>query len=129
MRDQAVNLLTSKECLIHGNPIDLPTLSYVLLQLVSAVPKGQKALTDRVRAVAFLLTDMNRQHTADVITESVKSQLDEYMETFAANVETMHNVVEHVTAAAKEITGKMDNFKDGFQETMDQLAQAMHELM
>jgi hypothetical protein len=46
------------------------------------------------------------------------------METFTANVETMRDAVEHVTAAAKEITGKMDDFKDGFQETAEQLTQA-----
>jgi hypothetical protein len=35
-KEQAVNFLTSKDYLIHGNPVDLPTLSYVLLQLASA---------------------------------------------------------------------------------------------
>jgi predicted nucleic acid-binding Zn-ribbon protein len=88
------------------------------------VSRGPKALTDGIRAVAFLLTDVNRQQTADAITTSVKSQLDEYMETFAANVETMRDAVEHIMAAAKEITGKMDDFKDGFQETAEQLMQA-----
>ena len=123
-KEQAVNFLTSKDYLIHGNPVDLPTLSYVLLQLASVASRGPKALTDGIRAVAFLLTDANRQQTADAITTSVKSQLDEYMESFAANVETMRDAVEHVTAAAKEITGKMDDFKDGFQETAEQLTQA-----
>lgn len=123
-REQAVNFLTSKEYLIHGNPVDLPTLSYVLLQLASAASRGPKALTDGIRAVALLLTDANRQQTADAITASVKTQLNEYMETFAANVETMRDAVEHVTAAAKEITGKMDDLKDGFQETAEQLTQA-----
>jgi len=36
-------------------------------------------------------------------------------------------VVEHVMAAAIEITDKMDDFKDGFQETAEQLTQAMQD--
>jgi hypothetical protein len=123
-REQAVNFLTSKEYLIHGNHVDLPTLSYVLLQLASTASRGPKALTDGIRVVAFLLTDTDRQQTADAITTSVKTQLDEYMETFATNVETMRDAVEHVTAAAKEITSKMDDFKDNFQEMAEQLTQA-----
>ena len=116
-----------KEYLIHGNPVDLPTLSYVLLQLASAVSRGPKALTDGIRAVAFLLTDTDKQQTADTIMASVKTQLDEYMETFAANIETMRDAVEHVTAAAKEITSRINNFKDRFQEMAEQLMQAMQE--
>jgi PBP1b-binding outer membrane lipoprotein LpoB len=76
---------------------------------------------------------------ADAIMASVKTQLGEYMEMFTANVETMHNTVEHVTAAVKDITSKMHDFKDGFankideitdgfQETAGQLVQATHEL-
>jgi ABC-type transporter Mla subunit MlaD len=49
------------------------------------------------------------------------------METFTANVEMMRNAVEDVIKAAKEITGKMDNFKNGFQETAEQLMQATQE--
>ena len=67
-REQAINFLTSKEYLIHGNPVDLPTLSYILLQLTSVASKGPKALTDGIRAVALLLTDANRQQMADAIT-------------------------------------------------------------
>jgi hypothetical protein len=84
---------------------------------MSMVSRGLKALTDGIRVVTFLPTDANRQQTADAIIVSVKAQLDECMETFTVNVATMHNAVEHVMAAAKEITGKMDDFNDGFQET------------
>jgi uncharacterized protein YoxC len=116
-----------KEYLIHSNPVDLPTLSYILLQLVSMASKGLKALTNGIRVVTFLLTDVNRQQMADVIMVSVKTQLNEYMETFATNVETMCDMVEHVTAAAKEITSKMDDLKDDFQEMAEQLMQAMQD--
>jgi uncharacterized protein YoxC len=74
--------------------------------------------------VAFLLTDANRQQMADAIMALVKTQLDEYMETFAANVEMMQDTMEHVTTAAKEITSKMDDLKDDFQEMAEQLMQA-----
>jgi hypothetical protein len=79
-KEQAVSFLTSKDYLIHGNPVDLPRLSYILLQLVSTVSRGLKALTNGIRAVTFLLTDVNRQQMADAITASVKSQLDKYTE-------------------------------------------------
>ena len=102
-------------------------LSYVLLQLASTVARGLKALTNGIRVVTFLLTDTNRQQTADAIMDSVKAQLDEYMEPFTANVETMRDVVEHITMATKEITGKMNNFKNGFQETVEQLTQVMQD--
>ena len=91
------------------------------------VAKGPKALTDGIRAVAFLLTDINRQQTTDAITDSVKAHLDKYMETFAANIEMMRDAMEYVTMATKEITGKMNNFKDGFQEMGEQLIQAMQD--
>ena len=81
MGEQAVSFLTSKEYLIHGNPVDLPMLSYVLPQLVSMVSRGLNALTDKIRVVIFLLTNMNRQQMADVIMVSVKTQLDRHMET------------------------------------------------
>ena len=122
-REQAVNFLTSKEYLIHGNPVDLPTLSYLLLQLVSMASRGPKALTDGIRAVALLLTDVNRQQMADMITASVKTQLNKYMEAFATSVETMCDAVEHVMTAAKEITGKMDDLKDDFHKTAEHLTQ------
>ena len=116
-----------KEYLIHGNPINLPTLSYILLQLTSMASRGLKALTNGIRVFALLLTNVNRQQTADAIMASVKTQLDEYMETFATNVEMMHDMVEHIMVAAIEITNKMDDFKDGFQETAEQLTQAMQD--
>ena len=47
---------------------------------------------------------------------------------FTTEVETMRDAVEHVTVAAKDIKGKMEDFNEGFQETAEQLAQATHEL-
>jgi hypothetical protein len=129
MREQAVNFLTSKEYLIHGSSVDLPTLSHILLQLTSMASRGPKALTDGVRVVAFLLTDVNRQQTTDAIMASVKMQLDKYMKTFAANVEMMCDAVEHIMAMAKEITSKMDNFKDDFQKMVEQLTQVTQDFI
>ena len=87
-----------------------------------------KALTDGIRAVAILMADAAAQHMADEITAVVKTQLQEHLEAFTTDVETMRDAVEHVTRAAKVITGKMDEFNDGFQETTEQLVQATQEL-
>lgn len=121
-KEQAIAFLTSKEYLIPGKSVDLQTLSHVLLQFGNAAVKMPKALTDRIRAVAFLLIEAISQQMAAKITATVKMQLQEYIEAFTANVETMRDTVEHVTGAAREITGKMDDFKDGFQESAEQLA-------
>jgi methyl-accepting chemotaxis protein len=78
--------------------------------------------------VAFLLADASAQQMADMITTTVKSQLQECMTSFMAKVETMRDTVKHVTVAAKDIKGKMEDFNEGYQETANQLAQATHEL-
>jgi methyl-accepting chemotaxis protein len=74
------------------------------------------------------MADAAAQHMADEIMAVVKTQLQEHLEAFATDVETMRDAVEHITRAAKVITGKMDEFNDGFQETTEQLVQAMQEL-
>jgi len=127
-KEQAIAFLTAKQYLIPGNPIDLQTLAYVLLQIGSATTRGQKQITDGIRAVAFLLANASAQKIADEITEMVKSQIQEHIENFTSGVENMRDAVEHVTSATKTMTGKIDEVKDGLQETTEQLTQATQEL-
>ena len=128
-KEEAISFLTTREYLLPGKPADLLTLSYILLQLRTAMVRMPKVLTDGIRVIAILMADMAAQHMADKITKIVKAQLQEHLEAFATNVETMQDAVKHVTGAAKEITGKIGKFNDDFQETADQLVQAMQELM
>jgi gas vesicle protein len=129
-KEQAIAFLTAKEYLIPGKPTDLQTLSHVLLQFGHAAAglRMSKTLTDGIRAVALLLAEAGSQQLATEITATIKNQLQEYMESFTTDIETMRDAVEHVTGAAKEITGKMDEFKEGFQESTEQIAQAAQDL-
>ena len=68
------------------------------------------------------------QQIADNIAMRVNAQLTNHMEAFGVSVDDMRDVVEHVTRVAKSVTGKMDELNDGFQETVDQLAQTMQKL-
>jgi methyl-accepting chemotaxis protein len=127
-KEQAINFLTAKQYLIPSKPIDLQTLAYMLLQIGSAPSRGQKQLTDGIRAVAFLLANANTQRIANKIAEMVKNQLQEHMENFTSGIENMRDAIEHVTIATRSMTGKIDKVKDGLQETMEQLTQATQEL-
>lgn len=128
-KEQATEFLIAKEYLNPGKPTDLQTLSHILFQLGHPTIRMPKALTDGIRVVAFLLADASAQQMANMITATVKSQLQECMTVFTAEVETMRDAVEHVTVAVIDIKGKMEDFNKGFQETADQLAQATHKLM
>ena len=126
-KQQALAYLTAGDYIIPDKPVDLHILAHILLQF-GITNKLPKPVTDGIRAVAFLIEDAHGQQTATNITEIVKTQLQEQMETFTADMEAMRDAVEHVTEAAKTITKKMDEFNDGFQETADQLAQATIDL-
>jgi hypothetical protein len=127
-KEQAVTFLTSKDYLTPGNPINLQVLAHALSQLGSAANKMPKALTDGISSIVVLINDYAAQQLANEIVATVKAQLQEHIDSFSTNVETMRDAVEHVTNAAKEITGKLNEFGDGFQESAEQLAQATHEL-
>ena len=127
-RTQAINFLTSKEYLTAGNPITLQVLAHVLSQLGSAANKMPKAFTDAITAVVVLVNDYAAQQTTNDIVAAVTTHLQEHLESFATNVENMRDAVEHVTVAAKNITSKLSDFNDGFQESAEHLAQATQEL-
>jgi predicted Zn-dependent protease with MMP-like domain len=129
-RDQAISYLTSKDYLTHGNPITLPVLAHALSQLGSAASKMPKALTDGIAAIVVLINDHAAQKVVNDIANAVTAQLQDHMEAFASNVEKMRDAVdsEHVTVAAKNITGKLNDFNDGFQESAEHLVQATQEL-
>jgi hypothetical protein len=128
-KEQAIHFLTVKEYLLPGKHADLQTLSHILLQFGNAATKMPKALSDGIKAIAVLMADAAAQHMADEITMMVKTQLSKHMEAFTAEVETLQDTVEHITGATKDITNKMDELNDGFQETADQLAQASQDLV
>ena len=109
----------AKDYLNSGNPINLQTIAHVLSQLGSAANKMPKALTDGIFAVVVLINDYAGQHLVNEIVETVKVQLQEHLDSFTANVETMQDAVEHVTGAAKDITRKMSDFSDGLQESTE----------
>ena len=127
-KEQALVFLHARDYLIPGKPVDLLTLSNILFQFSFATTKMPKPLIDGIRAVAYLIADATAQHIADEVTTVVKTHLQEQMESFNANVETLRDAVEHVTGAAKEITDKMNEFKDEFQETSEKLAQTSQDL-
>jgi septal ring factor EnvC (AmiA/AmiB activator) len=87
-----------------------------------------KVITDRIRAVAFLMANANAQQMANKVVETVKIQIQEQMETFNTNVETMRDAVEHVTNATRDITTKIDEIKDGLGESTDHIMEATQEL-
>ena len=88
-KEQAVEFLMVKQYLIPGNPTDLQTLAYVILQIGSMTTKGQKQLVDGIRTVTFLLANASAQKIADEVTEMVKNQLYEHIENFTSEVENM----------------------------------------
>jgi len=89
LKKQAINFLTAKQYLIPGNPIDLQTLAYILLQIGSVATRGQKQLADGIRAVTFLLANASAQKIADEVSEMVKNQIQEHIENFTSGVENM----------------------------------------
>lgn len=127
-RDQAVKFLTDKDYLNPGNPVDLQTLAHALSQIGLAANKMPKALTDSITAIVVLINDYATQQTVSDIVTAVKTQLQEHLDTFTSNVETMRDAVEHVTGAMKEMTGKLSEFNDGFHESAEHLVQATQEL-
>jgi len=88
-KGQAIDFLAAKQYLIPGNPIDLQTLAYSLLQIGSAATRGQEQLMDGIRAIAFLLANASAQKIADKVTEMVKNQIQEYIENFTSGVENI----------------------------------------
>ena len=128
-RTQAISFLTSKEYLTAGNPITLHVLAHVLSQLGSAANKMPKAFMDSITAVVVLINDYAAQQVTNDIVAAVTTHLQEHMDTFSANVDNMRDAVEHVTATTKNITGKLNDFNDGFHESAEQITQATQELM
>lgn len=61
-----------------------------------------KPVTDRIRAVAFLMEDAYTHQITDSIPDTVKAKIEEQLELFTVNIETMCNTVEHITEAAKK---------------------------
>ena len=118
----------AKDYLNHDNPINLQIIAHVLSQLGSAANKMPKALTDGIFAVVVLINDYASQQVVNEIVETVKVQLQEHLDSFTANVETMRDAVEHVTGAAKNISRKMSDFSDGLQESTEQLTQAAQDI-
>jgi len=118
-----------KEYIVPGKPVDLQTLAHILLQFGHSAAKMSKPLMEGIRSVDLLIANAAAQNMANDITTMVKEQLQEHIEDFNMNMETMRDAVEHVTKAAKKITGKMDKLNDGFQDTAEQIAQVTQELM
>jgi hypothetical protein len=87
MKEQAINFLIAKNFIIPGNPLDIQTLAYVLLQIGSMMTRRQKQITDLIRVVALLLANASTQRIAEEITKMVKSQLQVHIEKFTAGVE------------------------------------------
>lgn len=109
-KEQVVNFLTSKDLLPPSNHITMQTLTH--------------SNTDQYH----IMMDAAALYIANDITAAVKLQLQEHLESFNSNVENMRDAVEHVTVAAKEFTGKMNDFNDGFHDSAEHLAQATQEL-
>jgi methyl-accepting chemotaxis protein len=126
--EQARNYLISKDYILPGNPISLHILAHILTQLGSAANKMPRALSDGILAIALLMDDHAAQQLTNNIVSAVKGQLQEHLDTFVANVDTMRDAVEHVTDATKVVTGKLNEFNNNFQESAEQLAQATQEL-
>ena len=84
--------LQGKECLVPGKLVDLQILAHILWEFRhAAMGRVLKVITDGIRAVAFLIIDANAQQVADNISEMIKQQLQEQMEAFNSNVETMQD--------------------------------------
>jgi hypothetical protein len=127
-KEQAIIFLQGRDYLVPGKPANLQTLAHVLLQFGNASIKMPKVIMDGIRAVAFLMANTNTQQMANKVAEMVKIQIQEQMEAFNTNVETMRDAVEHVTNAARDITTKIDEIKDGLGESTDHVMEAMQEL-
>ena len=126
-KEQAIAFLTSKEYLNPNKTIDMQTLAHILLQLRNTAPRVPKPITDRIRAVAFLLADAGTQQMANEITTMIRTQLNEHMETLTFSAESMHDTAEQVTKIMKDISGKMGELRDNFQEMVEQITQATQE--
>ena len=127
-KEQAMDFLISKDYVDPGNSINLQILAHVLSQLVSTAFKMPKALTDGIAAIAILIDDLVTQQLINDVVTAVKTQLQEHLDSFTSNIEVMRDTVEHITDAAKDFTGKINNINDGFQESAEQLAQTTQEL-
>jgi len=127
-KEQALAFLHARDYLVPGKLVDLLTLSNILFQFSYAATKMPKPLTNGIQAIAFLLVDATAQHIVEEVTTAVKAHLQEQLESFNVNVETMRDAVEQIMEAAKEITDKMNEFNDKFQETSEKLAQTSQEL-
>jgi hypothetical protein len=127
-KQQVLAYLRAGEYIIPDKPIDPHILAHILLQF-GVNNKLLKSITDGIRVVAFLIEDTYNQQTANNIIEIIKIQLQKQIEVLMADMETMRDIVEHITEATKMITKKIDEFNDGFQETANQLAQATIDLM
>jgi hypothetical protein len=99
-KEQAIKFLQTKDYSIPGKPIDLQTLAHILLQVRNASTKIPRIVIDRIRAVVFLMANTGVQQMANEILTMITQQLQDQMETFNANVDTMRDAVEHVTNAA-----------------------------
>ena len=89
LKQQAINFPTAKQYLIHGNPIDLQALVYILLQLGCVTTRVPKQVADGIRAITFLLANTSAQQITNKIMTMVKNQLQEHIEVFTSNIEDM----------------------------------------
>jgi methyl-accepting chemotaxis protein len=129
-KEQAVAFLQAREYLVPGKPIDLHTLAHILLQFGNAAARVPKVITDGIRAVAFLMTEASAQQMAEEITDIVKIQIQEHMESLTTNTETIvREAIEGVTYMTQKIADQMDDFKEELRETADRLAGSTQELL
>jgi hypothetical protein len=90
-KEQAIKFLQTK---------DLQTLAHVLLQVGNALTKIPRIVIDGIRVVAFLMADAGVQQMANEILAMITWQLQDQMETFNVNIDTMRDAVEHIMNAA-----------------------------
>ena len=81
-----------------------------------------KAFTDGITAVVVLMNDYAAQQVVNDIVVAITTHLQEHLDVLSSNVDTMRDAVEHVTTAAKDITGRLTEFNDGVQESAEQQA-------
>jgi len=91
-KEQALTFLHTRYYLIPSKPVDLLTLSNILLQFSYTATKMPKPLTDGIRAIAYLLADVTVQHIVEEVMTAIKTHLQEQMESFNVNVETMQDM-------------------------------------
>jgi hypothetical protein len=104
---KGMSYLESTLLTVPGVPYTAETLVGALFQ-ISMLPgiKGSRANTNAVRAVAFLLADVNLASDSQAIADSVTSKLDEQLSSFreeaATAVHEIHNKLTEATVALKE---------------------------